>query len=120
MTDIVTEEPVDETVSEPTSESPIAQARAAGRTDGEINAYLAPRWEKARAAGYSDDEIRHHLGMSPPARTVGGTRTVVPMSADWSKWRSADGLMAEQSGASSVDAYRNGTDLIPTREGAVK
>lgn len=47
------------------TDSPIDQARAAGYSDDEINAYLKPKIVQAQAAGYSDDEINSYLGVKP-------------------------------------------------------
>lgn len=46
--------------------SAIAQARAAGYSDEEINSYLAPKMAAAQEAGYSQDEINAHLGIQTP------------------------------------------------------
>ncbi len=43
--------------------NPIDDARAAGYSDNEINAYLAPRVADAMEAGYSQDEINAYLGI---------------------------------------------------------
>jgi len=100
----------------------IDQARDDGYTDKEINAYLAPRWEKARVAGYSDDEIRQHLGIKNPTPQAAANESVRQQASqpyptqDWSKWRSADGILAEQSGASSIQAY----NYVPPREAVIK
>ncbi|MGD0106399.1 MAG: hypothetical protein ABSC06_20525 [Rhodopila sp.] len=46
--------------------SAIDDAQAAGYSDAEINAYLAPRMAEGLAAGYSQDEINQHLGITKP------------------------------------------------------
>jgi hypothetical protein len=48
--------------------SPVDEAHAAGYSDGEINAYRAPRMADALGAGYSQDEINNYLGIKPPPK----------------------------------------------------
>ena len=44
---------------------PVDEARAAGYTESEIQAYLAPKVAEAQAAGYSEEEIGKFLGVRP-------------------------------------------------------
>jgi hypothetical protein len=48
--------------------SPVEEAQAAGYSDAEINAYLAPRMADALSAGYSQDEVNNYLGIKPPPK----------------------------------------------------
>jgi hypothetical protein len=47
------------------SQDAIGDARAAGYSDDEINAYLAPKMRQALDAGYSQDEINTYFGIKP-------------------------------------------------------
>lgn len=51
--------------------TPVEQAREAGYTDTEINAFLAPKITDALAAGYTQEEINKHLGITPPPAYTG-------------------------------------------------
>ncbi len=46
--------------------TPLEQAKAAGYSDDEINAYLAPRTAKALSSGYTQEEVNDYLGVPTP------------------------------------------------------